>query len=401
MRRLRALLRVRMRTLDLPLLDRLVRTTRAPFVYGNALELHMNGSTAMKRIEEAIREAKATVSIEMYLWRNDRLGRQLAALLAERARAGIQVRIVYDAYGCLGQEAVFRPLIEAGARVAAFGPLRRWIGWLWPGVPRDHRKLVIVDNRVAFVGSRNFGEEYSERWSGERAFRDLTVRIEGPGARECLRLFLRTWLRYGPDESDDDLAPLVSTAPAGDVGTAGVAVIGRNRGLKGRRTMRDALVALLHVARREVFFAHAYFFPDHRTLRALRNAAERGVRVSVLLPAVSDVRIAREAGRSFYGRLLRSGIEVRERQGRMLHAKAGIVDEEIVVAGSANLDTLSLLKNVEMSVLLHDPAAARQLREALAEDVHESHRVTRTEWNRRGRLRRTFERFAAWLRAWY
>jgi cardiolipin synthase len=402
LRGLRARLRGRrLRTLDLPGLDLLARVGEAPILYGNAIRLLLDGLQASRIMEEDIASARATICVEMYLWRNDRFGRGVAALLAERARTGIQVRVIYDAYGCLGQEAVFRPILDAGGLVVPYEPLPPIFGRIWPGFPRDHRKLVVVDGRTAFVGSRNFGEEYSEAWAGPRAFRDLTLRIEGPGARECLRLFLHSWMRYGPEEEGEGLVPLLASTPPREAGSAGVQVLGRNRGPRGRRTMRDSLVTLLRLARREVFFAHAYFFPDHRTLGALRAAARRGVRVTVLLPADSDVPVAREAGRSFYGRLLGSGVDVLERQGRMLHMKAGIVDEEIVIAGSANLDTLSLFKNLEVAVNVFDATAARELRGALEEDLHASRRVTRQEWARRGRLRRLLERIAAWLRAWY
>ena len=277
----------------------------------------------------------------------------------------------------------------------------RWSAGSGPGM-RDHRKLILVDGRVAFVGSRNVGEEYTEEFAGERAFRDLTVAIEGPAVRECLRLFARSWLRHGPDAEDPALlAPLLAGPPPAEAGSAGVQVLGMSRGFRGRRTMRNALVAMIRLARREILFAHAYFFPDHGTLRALRAAARRGVRVRILLPGKSDVPIAREAGRSFYGRLLRSGVEVRERRRRMLHMKAGIIDGEAVIAGSANLDTLSLFRNKEISVNILDPGAAAQLRAALEEDLSDSDRIRLEDWNQRGRVARLAERFAAWLRAWY
>ena len=164
--------------------------------------------------------------------------------------------------------------------------------------------------------------------------------------------------------------------------------------------MRDALVAMIRIARGEVTFAHAYFFPDHGTLRALRAAARRGVRVRIVLPGKSDVDRAR-GGTELLGRMLRSGIEVRERRRRMLHMKAGIIDGEAVIAGSANLDTLSLFRNKEISVNILDPGAAAELRAALEEDLSDSDRIRAEDWSGRGRLRRLVERFAAWLRAWY
>ncbi len=393
--------RRRLRSLDLGALELLARTGEARIVYGNRVRLLLGGVEAFGAIEKALAGARSTISIEMYLWRDDRLGRRLASLLAERARAGVQVRVIYDAFGSHGSEAVFVPVREAGGEVVAYAPLRALVGRLWPGM-RDHRKLILVDGRVAFVGSRNVGEEYTEEFAGERAFRDLTVAIEGPAVRECLRLFARSWLRHGPDAGDPALlAPLLAGPPPAEAGMAGVPGPRDEPRVQGAphdaqragrddpaRPPRDPLRARLLLPR------------PRDPAGPARRGSPRGPRPD---PAAREVRRSDRArgGTSFYGRLLRSGVEVRERRRRMLHMKAGIIDGEAVIAGSANLDTLSLFRNKELSVNILDPGAAAQLRAALEEDLSDSDLIRLEDWNRRGRVARLVERFAAWLRAWY
>lgn len=376
-------------------LDRLHGRGRAPIVYGNRAALLDGGERAFAAIEERIAAATTSVAIEMYTWADDRIGRRLADRCAERARAGVPVYVLLDAFGSLRSGAIAQRIEKAGARVLWYHALLPWAGRRWGWNRRNHRKLVIVDGVTGFAGGVNVAEDYSAEFSGAFAWRDLAVRIDGPGVREMTRVFLLSWIEAGG--AADDTAPLIATSP--EDGAAGLQVMG-GRGLLARRRLRGMHLQLLHLAHAEVFVANAYFVPERPLVRALVRTARRGVRVRLLLPGVSDSPPARWAARAFYGALLRAGVEIREVHDVVLHAKAAIVDGEVLLTGSANLDYRSFRHNLEVTVTVHDDSCARAAAAALETTWAGARPVTLEAWGSRGFADRLLEGLALLVRFW-
>lgn len=366
----------------------------ARIAYGNRVEVFHRGRDAFDAIERAIAAARRGIAVEMYTWADDRLGRRVAEAVAGRCRAGVPAFVILDAFGSLGSAGIERVLKAAGAEVVWYHPLlpgaRRW----FPN-RRDHRKLVLVDGEVAFAGGMNVAESYSDEFAGAAAWRDLAVRVEGPAVRDALRLFLGTWARAGGDLE----GPAALAVASPDRGRSGVQFVG-GRGLLGRRKLRRSHLATLAQARRRVLVANAYFVPEAPLRRQLVRAAREGVRVDLLLPGATDVPLARWASRATYGALLEAGVRIREHRGPVLHAKAAVFDDEILVTGSANLDYRSYRHNLEVSVSVFDREAARAASEGLERDFEAAEPIELAAWRARGAGERLRERVATLLRYW-
>lgn len=368
--------------------------TGARIAYGNRVAVFHGGREVFEAIAESIAGARRGIAIEMYAWADDGLGRRLAEAVAERARAGVPAFVVLDAFGSLGSRGIEGILKAAGVPVLWYHPLLSF-GRRWFPNRRDHRKLVIVDGDVAFAGGMNLAETYSEEFAGASAWRDFGVRIEGPAVREALRLFLGTWGRAGGDLAGP---AALAVAPL-ELGGAGVQFVG-GRGLVGRRMLRRSHLATLAQARRRVLVANAYFVPEAPLRRQLARAARAGVAVDLLLPGATDVPLVRWASRATYEGLLEAGVRIHEHRGVVLHAKAAVVDDEVLVTGSANLDYRSYRHNLEVSVTIFDRDAAREARVGLERDFERGTPIVLESWRRRGAAERLRERAATLLRYW-
>jgi cardiolipin synthase len=382
------------RVLAIRRLDRLVERGGSPIVYGNRVTTIHAGHDAYDAMLDALHGACATASIEMYTWADDRVGRRFAEAAVRAARRGVKVRVLLDAFGSLGAGRLAAWMEHEGVQVRWYHPLAPWTPRWYPN-RRDHRKLLLVDGRLAFAGGMNLAETYTEEFAGPSAWKDLAVEVEGPAVREIARIFVTTWVRAGGDPAGTgDLfsAPVES-------GRAGVQVVG-GRGLRGRRGLRRSYVEFLAQARRRVLVANAYFAPE-RTLRsALADTARRGVRVDLLLPGESDVPLVRWAGRSSYDALLRAGVHIHEYQGAVLHTKAAVFDDEILLAGSANLDYRSFRHNLEVALHVFHGETARRTAEAIQGDLAAARPIRLEAWRRRPWKEHMFERVAASLAYW-
>lgn len=363
-------------------------------MYGNAAEVLHSGEAMYARMLEELGAARSSVSIEMYAWADDRAGRRFAAAASSAARRGVRVRVLLDAFGSFGSGALASRMERDGTEVLWVHPLAPWTPRWYPN-QRDHRKLVVVDGRVAFVGGMNLAEAYTQEFSGERAWRDMGIRVEGPAVREIARLFVAAWIRAGGSpEGTGDLF-----GPPSESGRAGVQVVG-GRGLRGRRGLRRSYLEFLSQAQRRVLVVNAYFAPERVLRSKLAATARRGVSVDLLLAGESDVPAVRWAGRASYGSLLRAGVRILEHRRTVLHAKAAVFDDEILLAGSANLDYRSFRHNMEVAVHVFDGEAAREAARAFDEDLAGASEMTLDAWERRPLGERILERLAASVAYW-
>ncbi len=377
------------------LVDLAVALTGLAPTGGNAVELLTDDALTFERIEAAIKAARRFVWAEYYIIRNDETGRRFLALLHERAKDGVEVRLIYDALGSMAINARFlRAIVAAGGKARAFqpmNPLRRRLAVHL----RNHRKLIVVDGEVGFTGGMNVGDEYSgrRRREGLKSFRDSHLELRGPAVQSLAHAFIEDWAFTG----GGTLPPPAAEAPVRSPGSL-VAIVpsGPDQEHNASAMVHFAGVAS---ARRRVQLTSPYFIPDEATMSALVSAALRRVDVRVLVPTFerSNLRLVALAARSYYGKLLRGGVRIFEYEPSMLHAKTLVVDGQVAFIGSANVDIRSFRLNFEIGALVNDAAFAGALERRFVRDVVQAREVTLDELARTGRLTRLRQTLARLL----
>jgi cardiolipin synthase len=346
----------------------------------------------------AIARAEHSVCLEMYILRGDRIGQRFKAALIERARAGVSVRVIYDEIGSIGLAAEYvAELNEAGVETLEFHPVMPWrprSGWN----RRDHKKLLIVDCRFAFTGGINIGDEYCPAAEGGGGWHDLCAQIEGPAVRDLLGVFAATWHAHGGSPLALPECPPEPPEPP-DRALSWVEVIA-NLGAVSRPRIRRAVRHAMERAEKSIRIFSAYFIPDARLRRAFASAVRRGVAVSVIVPARSDLRLVYFASRHLYARLMRSGVRIFEWQGPMMHAKAAVIDGVWATIGSYNFDRRSYIHNLEVGLLIVDREFARELEAQFEADLRNCREVIPQVWPSRPTWEKCAERFCYALRHW-
>jgi len=353
-------------------LRRFLRARELRFTTGNRVEIFDYGKAGLAAMLEAIGQAQSRVHLETYILRSDGTGRSFFAVLAERARSGVDVRLLYDAFGSLAlDERALDDLRAAGAEVVAFNPLRRFYPHWFPR-RRDHRKLLIVDGRVGFIGGLNIGDEYDAGPDdGAAGWRDTHFKVEGPVVRDLEAVFLESWFRADAPDLPWGYLLDARTEQSGDVRCAVVA----DGPVYRRRVTRDLLVMGLESARAAVCLTSPYFAPDRRVLRALMMAGERGIRVGLLLAGKSDHPVLRRAAHILLPRLLGAGVSVWEHERSMLHAKTAVFDDRWAVVGTSNLDRQSFQHSYEVNLVIEGGEIPRRLKDSFERDLTHSRRI--------------------------
>jgi cardiolipin synthase len=361
---------------------------------GNAVALLRNGREAFPAWLEAIGAAKTRISLEMYIFSDDKIGRRFAEALGAAVARGVAVRLLYDFVGCRDTPAAFFDgLRAAGVHTIAYHRPKfgyRRFATLWR---RNHRKTLVCDGHVAFVGGLNISNEWLDASEGGGGWRDAALRVEGPAAVELESHFLATWNRRARKKAR--LAPeaLARPAPAGDTRLRVVA----NRERRDRFVIRRSGLHAARDARRRVVLANPYFVPDRGILRALKNAVARGLDVRLLVPRASDSRVVDLAARAVFEPLMKAGVRI-WRSPAFVHTKLLVIDDEFVSMGSYNLDHRSLAFNLELVVNLLDKRCNADAVAMLESDMAESTELTVAEFSRRPLYVRILERLAYALR---
>ena len=390
---------------DSSILDRHVAVEEAaagtPLTIGNKVTLLEDGAHTYPAMLEAIRHARHHVHMETYIFEDDSVGREFADALAERARHGVKVRLIYDAVGSMHTpKEFFAALAASGVEVAEFNPVNP-ATLLTAGVlvnNRDHRKLTIVDGRVAFLGGINISGVYGELGSKaggsvssggsgggdapfeKRPWRDTQARIEGPVVADLQRAFLKQWARQKKEDLSGDRGYFPKLAAQGPQLVRSIAASPTD---KAASPVYVALISAIDSAESEVEITNAYFVPHDELLRALKDAARRGVDVRLMLPSRTDSWLALHAAHSYYEDLLEAGVKIYERRMRLLHSKTATIDGVWSTVGSSNLDWRSLISNDELNVVVLGPEFAAQTKAIFATDLADSHQITLADWNDR------------------
>lgn len=356
--------------------------TTGPDVY----DLYTEGDVLYGAMLASIAAARSTVRLESYIFADDEIGRRFSNALDARAQAGIDVRVHFDSAGSLfrGSQRLARRMRESGVQV------RRFHRWSWREPlrynRRNHRKLLVVDGEHAYLGGYNIHRESSAAEFGDKRWRDTHIRVCGPLAAQAAGLFDAFWRgdrRWLPTEQ----APMSS-------------VLLPNHTRTCRHRLRCVFDQMFGAATVRVDLTTPYFVPDYRTQHRLIEAARRGVEVRLLVPAKSDVPLARWAARASYAVLMHAGVRIFEYSPRMLHAKTAVVDGSWTTIGTANLDYRSFFLNYELNLVSRNPDLCKRLQAQFEEDLAQSREVTAVSWPKRPSIERVYEAVGWVARRW-
>ncbi len=397
--------------------------TESPLTKGNKVTLLADGQATYAAMFKALQNAKDHINLESYIIEDDETGRKFADLLLQKQAGGVQVNLIYDSLGSMNTPApFFQRLRDGGIQVVGFNPINPLkTREKWGLTHRDHRKILIVDGKVAIIGGINISKVYTsspfKRRKNEKApihWRDTDIQIEGPAVAEFQKLFLDTWLKQkGPKLSGQnyfpDLAPingisaLTKLSPAGkaqettsnllkEKGNALVRVVGSTPG-ETNRIPFIVYVSTITFAEHSIHMTNSYFIPDDQIVKALTDAARRGVDVKIILPGITDSQLALYAQRYHYSELLKSGVQLYERNSSLLHAKTAVVDKVWSTVGSTNMDFLSLLNNDEVNAVILGHEFAVEMEKMFVRDLADSRQIQWDEWKKRSLLPRVREWF--------
>jgi cardiolipin synthase A/B len=367
--------------------------TGTTVVGGNRIEILLNGEEIFRAKLAAIRKAQKTINYAQYVYEDGAPARDITRALASRCRAGVKVNVLVDAVGSLAMPMSYREeLTGAGCHLEYYRPLSPLA--IDRANYRNHRRILVVDGVLGVTG----GSGISGKWSGDGRqqghWRD-TVLLEGPVVEQLQGAFAENWLEAtGVAIGGPEYFPRRRLAVKGSV----AAHIVRSSPASGSTAMYTMFLLALASAQRSIHITNPYFVPDEKLMRTLVGAAQRGVRVVLIVPGAIDHNLVRQASRSEFGRLLKSGVEIYEYGPALLHAKTMVVDGIWATVGSTNLDHRSFALNEELNVAIYDVAIAQKLERVFAEDVANSRRVTYQAWSRRGVGSRILELLAVPLR---
>lgn len=340
------------------------RVAGAALIGGNTVELLIDGRANFAAWVGAARKARTSILLENYIFDESDVSRELRDALAERAAAGVHVKVVRDWLGCLGssRDDFWKPLRDAGGEVRTYNPFRfaSPFGWL----PRDHRKLLVVDAEVGFIS----GVCVSEKWFGQPArgiapWRDTGVAVRGPALHDLAVAFAETWARLG-EELPASLPVLTGPPPA--VGNVSLRVVATSPGTTGLYRL-DLMIAAM--AQHTLWLTDAYFVGLAPYVQALAAAARDGVDVRLLVPGTSDLPAVGALSRAGYRPLLEAGVRVYEWNGSMLHAKTAVADGRWARVGSSNLNIASWMGNCEIDVAIEDEEFGRSMEVQYEQDL--------------------------------
>ncbi len=364
----------------------------ASLVDGTEVQLYKDGE-ALAAAYAAIEQAQSEILLEVYIFASDETGQKFVDLLAKKAAEGVRVYLLYDSFGSLETpDKFFLPIRRAGGRVRIFSPVIPWKSqYSWRPFNRDHRKLLVIDGKYAWLGGLNIAAEYAGVWIDPNQprppsgwWRDTAIGILGPSVHIFRQAFNAAWtytIRGGRIRRTEYTA----SNRHGDLGV-----------LASAPTMNSPLRPRLHQlfdsAAHSIDLTMAYFVPDDPLVEALCRAARRNVKVRLMLPGKSDVAFVITAARSFYANLMDAGVRIYERQQVVLHAKTMVVDQRLSLVGSTNLDYRSIEYNLELSALIRSQAFGLQMVGLFDNDVLFAKEIDPETW----RNRHWVDRFVQW-----
>lgn len=364
-------------------------------VQGNHAEILNNGDAIIGGMTGAIRDAKRTVNLESYIFKDDKAGAIFAAALMDAAKRGVQVRVLVDGTGSTFSGPLLDRMKRAGVKAYVFHPIRPWN--LYKIGRRSHRKILVVDGVVSFTGGFCIADDWLGDARNENEWRDMMVRATGPVSAQMQAIFAEDWTyTSGEILAGDAFYPHIE--PAGDIPA---------QGMKMSRGDSSSLAEMLYFvaiesARKSIHIQNAYFVPDQQIRASLIAAAKRGVDVRIMVPGRHiDMPLVRMASQLHYGELLAGDVKILEYERTMMHNKDAVIDGIFSIIGSINFDPRSLLENAEDSLSFYDREFGSRLEASFAADEKDCHVVTYENWKRRGFRRRLAEMFSGFFQPLY
>ncbi len=359
MRRSRTLTHAHFRHLDPP----------DVFVEDNQVKIFSYGADLYDAMLEAIESATERIFIESYIWKADAVGQTFKQRLLEKARAGVEVYVIFDEFGNFVVPESFKNF-PPEIHLLRFRPINRpWHVFDPRRYSLDHRKILVVDERVAFLGGYNIGSLYANHW------RDTHFRISGPAALELANSFTDFWNAHSPRAKRINITYPLRFDPT--------ISLRDNNALRLTFPIRDMYISAINRAQKHILLTNAYFIPDHVLLESLLEAARRGVQVHILLPWTSNHILADWASRGYFHSCLQAGIHIWGYRNAMIHGKTCTIDDAWCTIGTANIDRLSSLGNYELNAEFYSPALAQKMRELFEDDQRNAFELTSDKWERR------------------
>ncbi len=362
---------------------------RSTFTDGNRIALLRNGAQTYPVMLDAIAHATRRIDMETYQF-DTKAAELFAAALIQKAQEGIEVHLLYDAWGSAAQDkSLFDRLRQAGVLVVEYNP----IGANFDVDHRDHRKLLVVDNRVVITGGLNITGVYLNQTNRsddpeQMRWRDTDVAIEGPVVAQFQKLFIKTW--------NGQRGPALPPPPPPTLTKPGAVEIEAIDGapVDNHPVIYETLLSAVALSKRSVHITTGFFGPPETMITALQDAARRGVDVAIITAAHSDSDASIKAGRSHYHELLDAGVRIYELQDAVLHAKTSVIDGIWAAVGSSNLDWRSTALNNEIDAIVVDPGFGAEMEAMFKDDVAQSKEITRQQWAGRGLAERAGETWA-------
>jgi cardiolipin synthase A/B len=378
---------------DVAFLQTMHALTGAPLSPDNQAEILRNGVQIFPSMLAAIRAARKTINLEFYIYWDGMIGRQFAEALAERARAGVAVKVVLDAVGSGPMSQALIDFMERnGIDLEWYHPIRWYT--LSRVNHRTHRKLLVVDGEIGFSGGVGIADEWLGDADSKDHWRDTVARVEGPVVSQMQFAFMDNWVK-----SRGELLTGLDYFPQLEPRGRHMTQVIKSSPSEGSSTVKLMYIVSIVSAVRSIYINSAYFLPDRDTIRALEGAVRRGVDVRVIVPGEHvDVPIARHASRLHYDTLLRRGIRIFEYQPTMMHAKTAVFDGVWATIGSSNFDDRSFRLNDEVNVNVYDEALAAEMEKMFFEDLAQSEEITLRKWFHRSWFDRVKEKIAGRLK---
>lgn len=370
----------------------LERSTGIPFTTGNTVEVLKNGDVIFNSMLESIKAARHTIDFLTFVYWSGPVADKFARTLAKKAREGLKVRVLLDSYGAFPMPQELISVLEnSGAELVWFRPLSRWK--IWKSDNRTHRKILVTDNTTAFTGGVGIAEEWEGDARNPKEWRDTHFKIRGPAVRGIKSAFIDNWIESGHKAGtllDEEFPESDNSESASKTGTA-IQTISTAATVRWSNIML-LYQSLIHIAEKRIRITTAYFNPDETLVELLKEKAEQGVHVQILIPGKhTDQRVTKIAAEDQFENLLSSGVEIFYYQKTMLHAKIILIDDELSCVGSANFNQRSMLKDDEINLVIADRDLNTTLSGHFEEDLEESEPVTNHRWKKRSASRRLLE----------
>ena len=337
------------------------------------VRIYFKGKEFFEDALEDLKSAKREILMEFYIFLNDSTGEKFAQILHNKAISGVEVYLIIDAMGCLNvPESFFERLKFAGVKIYEYNPVAIWRKrarrQFSPLHRRDHRKLIVIDGKITYFGGINIGEKFND-WE------DLQFRVEGGLALEARKSFFRVWNRefrkfimtwFQPIREKKASINLLESFPKDDYSPV----------------KKHYITAFKH-SKKHIFIANAYFYPDRKIRKVLKKAVKRGVDVKIMVPHKSDIKTVDLASRYLYNKLLKSKIQIYRYYESMLHSKYAIIDEDLMLAGSANLDRISLFKCLELFAIINNKEIISLVKNRFIENLKYCYQIDLKTWQKR------------------